>query len=102
VVLSAPEAAERFYQAVELEPNNGQAWNNFGTVLAALNRFEEAKAAYQKAVQLSYADANFNLADLLTDLGEQEQARQHWQAYLQQDQQSAWANHARSRMGMTS
>jgi protein O-GlcNAc transferase len=97
-----PEAEERFYQTVELEPHNAQAWNNLGTVLVALTRFEEAKAAYEKAVQLGYADAHYNLADLLTDLGDHEQARQHWQAYLQQDQQSAWAYYARSRVGMTS
>jgi tetratricopeptide (TPR) repeat protein len=96
------EAAERFHQAVELDGQDATAWNNLGTVLVELKRIEEAKGAFQRAVQLGYPDAHYNLADLLGDLGEHEEARRHWQAYLQQDQHSAWANYARSRLEKTS
>jgi len=92
------DASERYYQAVELDAQGPEAWNNLGTVLAGLSRFDEAKAAYLKAVQLGYSDAHYNLADMLSDTGEHDQARIHWQAYLQQDQHSAWARHARSRL----
>jgi Flp pilus assembly protein TadD len=64
------EAAERFYQAVEIDGGEAEAWNNLANVLVDLHRFDEAKAAYEKAVQLGNHDAHYNLADLLTDLGE--------------------------------
>jgi tetratricopeptide (TPR) repeat protein len=97
-----PEAAERLYQAIELDAHDAAVWNNLASVFAALNLFDEAKAAYRKAVALGHADAHYNLADLLCDLGEHEEARRHWQAYLQQDQHSRWARYARSRLEKTS
>jgi tetratricopeptide (TPR) repeat protein len=93
-----PESAERFYQVVELDRTHAEAWNNLGTVLVDLRRLEEAKAAYEKAIGLGYADAHYNLADLLADLGDEDQARKHLQAYLQQDQHSRWARYARARL----
>jgi hypothetical protein len=78
-----PEAAERLYRAVEL-------W---------IPR-TPAKAAFERAVQLGYPDAHFDLADLLGELGEHEEARRHWQA--QQDQHSTRASYARSRLEKTS
>jgi tetratricopeptide (TPR) repeat protein len=89
-----PEAAERLYQAVELEPQDPAAWFNLGKVLTKLKRFQEAKAAFEAAVQLGYPDAHFDLADLLSELGEHEEARRHWQAYLQFDQHKEFARHA--------
>lgn len=97
-----PEAAERFYQVVEIDGGAAEAWNNLGAVLVDLKRFKEAKAAYQRAAQLGYADAHYNLADLLGELGQEEQARHHWRDYLQHDQHSRWARYARSRLEETS
>lgn len=94
------EAAERFYQLVEAHGEQAEVWNNLGTVLVDLRRFDEAKAAYEQAIQRGYTDAHYNLADLLRELGEPEQARRHWQAYLQQDQHSKWARYARSCLGL--
>jgi tetratricopeptide (TPR) repeat protein len=97
-----PEAAERLHQAVELEPQDAAAWYNLGKVLRSIKRFQEAKAAFEGAVQLGYPDAHYDLADLLDELGEHEEARRHWQAYLQQDQHSRWARYARSRLEKSS
>ncbi len=94
-----PEAAECLHQAVTLNDRDPGAWNNLGAVLADLKRFPEAKAAYQKAISLGYADAHYNLADLLRDLGDHEAARRHWRAYLRQDPNSRWARYARACMG---
>jgi hypothetical protein len=33
-------------------------------------------------VKLGYLDAHYDLADVLSGLGEHEEARRHWQAYL--------------------
>jgi tetratricopeptide (TPR) repeat protein len=96
------EAAERFHQALELNPEDGECWNNFGTVLAELKRTVEANDAFKRAIQLGYADAHYSLADLLDQAGETIRATSHWQAYLQRDQQSAWAHYARRRLGKMS
>src|SRR5262249_31865407 len=37
------EAAERFYQAVEIDGGDPDSWNNLGTTLGDLGRFNEAK-----------------------------------------------------------
>lgn len=94
------EASERFYQCVELSPDNAEAWNNLGTVLAEIGRREESLAAFNKALELNpgYADARYNLADLLEEMGKKAEARRHWQTYIQHDSHSAWGRYARSRL----
>jgi tetratricopeptide (TPR) repeat protein len=72
-----PEAAERLYQAAELEPQEPAACYNLGKVLAKLKRFQEAKTAFEAAVDLGYPDAHYDLADLLSELGAHEEARWH-------------------------
>ncbi len=46
------EAAFRFEQARELEPNRATVWNNLAVAYEALGRFEDARQAYQRALQL--------------------------------------------------
>jgi tetratricopeptide (TPR) repeat protein len=45
------EAARDFSRAVELEPNNGEAWNRLAAAYTSTNRLAEAIAIYEKAVQ---------------------------------------------------
>jgi tetratricopeptide (TPR) repeat protein len=45
------EAARDFSRAVELEPNNGEAWNRLAAAYTSTNRLDEAIAIYEKAVQ---------------------------------------------------
>jgi hypothetical protein len=47
-----PAAAEVFRRATEKHPDSAPAFNNLATVLADLGRFDEAKQAAQKAVDL--------------------------------------------------
>lgn len=95
-------AAERFSQAVELEPSYAEAWNNLGTVLTELQRSEEALAAYRAAVAAdpNYSDARYSLADLLEERGEVLEARSHWQAFLRLEPSGQWANYARRRLAL--
>src|SRR5262249_27436233 len=74
------EAAERFYQVLELDNRFVEAWNNLGVALAELKRPAEARAAFKRALELDrqYADAHYNLADLLEEMGETQKAREHW------------------------
>jgi Tfp pilus assembly protein PilF len=43
----------------------------------------------------SFADAHFNLAMALTELGERDNAKEHWHTYLKLDPHSPWAEVAR-------
>ena len=74
--------------------------NNLGVALGDLGRDKEAVRAFEEALSHypGYADAHYNLADLLDHLGDGMAARKHWQGYLSQDQQSQWANRARERL----
>lgn len=93
-------AAERYRQAVEVDPDYVEAWSNLGCVLAELHETPEAIAALTRATELSptYPDALYNLADVLDRCGQRRQARRYWEAYLEQDADSPWAEHARSRL----
>lgn len=60
-------AEKMLLQARELEPENAGVWMNLGIAFRGLGRLEEAKAAYEKALELnpSNADPYLNLALLL-------------------------------------
>lgn len=88
-------AAERYRQAVEIDPSRAEAWNNLGVVLGRMSRVDEAVAAFAKAIDLSYADAHYNLADLLEKQGRSSEAQEHWQAYVRCDPKGPWSDHAR-------
>jgi len=93
-------ALERLYQAVEMDAEYIEAWNNLGNVLADLNRLEEAVEAYRMALRIvpEYADAHYNLAETLSALGRESEARRHWLTYLKQDPHSPWAERIRERL----
>ena len=58
------EAAFRWQKAVEIDPTYGEAWNNLGIGYEQLGRFNEARAAYEKAMALepdnSFIRANYD------------------------------------------
>lgn len=96
----AAEAAHRYLQAAETDPEYVEAWNNLGNVLAELGQAENAVRAYRCALEVSptYPDAHYNLAEALAGLGRLEEAREHWRAYLAQDPFSRWARRVRERL----
>jgi Tfp pilus assembly protein PilF len=85
---------------VELDRDSAQGWNNLGVVLSELGKTAEARAALERALSIDpqYADARYNLADLLDGAGQAASAGSHWKAYLAMDQQSIWAKHARRQL----
>jgi tetratricopeptide (TPR) repeat protein len=50
------EAIKCYDKAIEIEPNNAEAWNNKGIVLGRLSNYEEAIACYDKAIELNPTD----------------------------------------------
>lgn len=93
-------AVERFRQAVEHDPAFAEAWLNLGNVLCELGTTVQALGAFQRALVIdpNYADAHYGLADTLEEMGRDSEAKQHWQAYLEQESYGEWAEYARSRL----
>lgn len=73
-----PKAAASYRQFLEINPSSGEAWNNLGQVRQAMGEFEEAKQAYEKALQqekyMTPEFAAFNLASLYAAQGRLDQA----------------------------
>ncbi|MCL6563136.1 MAG: tetratricopeptide repeat protein [Firmicutes bacterium] len=75
-----PQAALSYYlQAIKVDPNNGELYNNVGNLYyRSFNQPQKALPYYQKAVQLSphYDYGWYNLVLLEQDLGNKAQAKQ--------------------------
>ena len=70
------EALEHARPLVENSPNRYDLWNFLGVLYRLVNRLDEAKAAYRKAISLApeFADTHNNLANVLREQGELEAA----------------------------
>jgi len=93
-------ALERYYSAVEHDRDFLEAWTQIGCLHRELGEFDAARGAFEKSLRLlpEYPDAHFHLAETLYDLGEDAEARLHWEEYLQHDSRGPWADIARQRL----
>jgi uncharacterized protein YfaP (DUF2135 family) len=72
------QAIELYNQAIELDPNYGQAWSNLGLVYQKSNKFAEAIWASRKAIELATgstsnvvrASSYYNIAKMYEDKSE--------------------------------
>ncbi|AMD92543.1 tetratricopeptide repeat protein [Desulfomicrobium orale] len=75
------KAREGFAEAVRIDDNFGEAWNNLGKIHEAQNRPKEAEAAYLKALSiLTYVTPEFpayNLGALLMGQGRAKEAEEY-------------------------
>jgi Flp pilus assembly protein TadD len=96
-----PQAIERYLQAVELDPEYTDAWNNLGMLRAGAGDLDAACDSFRRAIALTPDDAklHYNLADALETLGFFEEASRHWQMYLRLDPASSpWSDYAQERL----
>nr|WP_236649507.1 tetratricopeptide repeat protein [Rhodopirellula sp. SM50] len=95
-------ARERYYSAIEIDPEFVEARASLGAVLAELGQFELAVAALRGALSMhdDYADVHYTLAKTLDRIGDDLQALQHWQRILQLAPDSPWAAEAKERLGV--
>ncbi|WP_179071384.1 tetratricopeptide repeat protein [Nostoc sp. C057] len=78
--------AETIWRKVlQVEPNNGKAYNNLGNALRRQGKLEEALAAHQKALQLNPNDAEayVGIGNVLNAQGKLEEAIALYQKALQ-------------------
>ena len=84
-----PAAEQAFRMAAEAENSDAAAWHNLGNSLAQQQRYEEALAAYQQALQ---KDAQFNPAQQNAELMKQLLQQQEQQKQEQQQQKNGEQN----------
>lgn len=93
-------ARERYYSAIERDPEFVEARASLGSVLAEAGQRELAVAAFRGALSLhhNYADVHYNLAQVLEELGRDIEARHHWNQFLSLAPDSPWAAEAIARI----
>lgn len=76
------DAVRLFTQGIEHRPNEPLLYFNRAVALEDLNRFAEALASYDMALQLDpeLADAHFNAGRLHDELGDRQGAIRHFSA----------------------
>jgi tetratricopeptide (TPR) repeat protein len=69
-------ANEWFNKAIAQDPNYADAHSNLGNALRAIGSFDEAVAAYKRAIQINsgFAEAYYNLGSILIELNELDDA----------------------------
>lgn len=95
-------ARERYYMAVELDPEYVEARASLGCVLVELQQNPMAEAAFRGALEHhpDYPDVHFHLARLLDQQERPTEALDCWRRFLQLAPRSPWADEARERLGM--
>ncbi|MGB7325630.1 MAG: MerR family transcriptional regulator [Rubripirellula sp.] len=93
-------ARERYYSAIEVDPDFVEARASLGSVLSETGQLELAVAAFRGALSLhsDYADVHYNLARVLDQLERSVESKHHWKRFLDLSPDSPWAGEAISRI----
>lgn len=91
---------ERYYAAIELDPDHLEARTGLGCVLAELGDHELAEAALDGVLrqQPDYADAHWHLAGILDNAGRPLDATRHLRTFVALAPDSPWARTAIERL----
>lgn len=94
-------ARERYYAAIERDPEFVEARASLGCVLAETGQSDLAVAAFRGALSLheGYSEVHYNLARLLDELGHDIESQHHWTRFLELAPESFWAQEAIERLG---
>lgn len=96
-------ARERYFMALELDPELVEAQANLGCVLAECGQPELAIACFEGALHQyeEFADVHFHLARALDDTGQAVRASEHWRRFLELAPASPWAEEATQRLNQS-
>lgn len=94
-------ARERFYMAIELDPDHLAARASLGCLLWEMGEHELAIAALDGVVrqQPDFADAHWQLAGILEETGRLDEAKHHLREFLSLAPESPWTEAARDKLG---
>lgn len=94
------EALDCFTHAMHADPSQPEAPYNVGYLLLERKRLADAVPMLARAIAIdpAFADAHFNLAAALDELGEHTQACAHWDVYLELVPAGPFADIARKRL----
>ena len=73
------EAAKLYQYCINQGFKDHRVLSNYGAILQGLAKSEEAELSYRKAIEIKpdYADAHYNLGNILKDLGKLQEADCH-------------------------
>lgn len=93
-------ARERYYMALEMNPDLVEARANLGCVLAEQGQLELAVAAFEGTLSQyqDYADVHYHMARTLDELKQHQRAEEHWARFLALAPLSPWAEEAELRL----
>lgn len=93
-------ARERYYTAIELDPEFVEARSSLGCVLAELGQTDLAIAAFRGALMLhdGYSEVHYHLAGVLEADDRHVEAQHHWKRFVDLAPESPWANDALDRI----
>ena len=98
-----PQAAlERYYCAIECDPDYIEAWTQIGCLHAEQNQLKPACIALEMSLNIdpNFPDAHLHLAEVLYQSDRIEDAIPHWETYLQFDDNGPWADIAKQRLAL--
>jgi predicted O-linked N-acetylglucosamine transferase (SPINDLY family) len=83
---ASEQAVRAGEEAVRLQPDLAEGWNNLGVALRRANRHDDAARAFERAIELSpqLAPAHMNLGNLWVQLGEVDRAEAHYRRAIEQ------------------
>ncbi len=93
-------ARERYYTAIEHDPEFVEARASLGCVLAELGQTELAIAAFRGALSLhdGYSEVHYHLAGVLEESDRNVEAQHHWRRFIELAPDSPWASEALDRI----
>jgi spermidine synthase len=93
-------AFKEYEKIAKINPENAVAYNNLGSILYEVGRYNEARVMFERAVSLNTYNgkAHFNLGETYLSLGQAQAAQDEFQYVLRLDPDNA---HAHNSMGVT-
>ena len=89
------ESGEHYKKAIEVDPKDADAHNNYAALLAELDRKSEAEEHYKKAIEINPkdAEAHNNHAFLLIELDRKSEAEEHYKKAIEINPKYAGAHY---------
>jgi tetratricopeptide (TPR) repeat protein len=94
------DAEAAYLNAIECNPELAVAMFNLADLIEEQERMDEAMRWLRRTLRVDprFADAHYNLATCLEKLDRKADAAEHWEAYLELDSHSEWAEIARQQL----